>query len=204
MAELWEMSADGLTYTFKIRKDAKWADGKPVTAQDFVYGLIRLVDPNPPAPNGSYAFQGFYLVNGEAFNKGEGSKTPPQYGAKALDDNTLELKLVTPGALLHPADGLRLLLPRPQGLRRPIPEWSMPLSSEKDHGQRPLRAHHLEPRAGTSSSRRTPTIGTKTPSSSTRLRSSSSVDENTGAEHVRDGLVLPGQHPQGLHPQIRR
>ena len=95
MAESWEVSADGLTYTWKIRQDAKWSDGQPLTANDFVYGLIRLIDPNPPAPNGSYNFQGFYLVNAEAFNKGE-ITDPNEVGVKALDDYTLEMKLVTP------------------------------------------------------------------------------------------------------------
>ncbi|WP_151409272.1 peptide ABC transporter substrate-binding protein [Anaerococcus sp. Marseille-P9784] len=44
MAESWEVSEDGLTWTFKLR-DAKWSDGKPVTADDFVYAWNRLVDP---------------------------------------------------------------------------------------------------------------------------------------------------------------
>ncbi len=48
MAESWEVSEDGLTWTFKLR-DAKWSDGKPVTADDFVYAWNRLVDPKTGA-----------------------------------------------------------------------------------------------------------------------------------------------------------
>lgn len=44
-AESWEISEDGMTYTFKIREDAKWSDGQPVTANDFVFSWNRLVDP---------------------------------------------------------------------------------------------------------------------------------------------------------------
>ncbi len=95
MAESWEVSDDGLTYTFHIRDDAKWWDGKDLTADDFVYGLIRLIDPNPPAPNGDYAFQGFYMENGEAFYNQE-ITDPSKVGVKALDSKTLQIKLVDP------------------------------------------------------------------------------------------------------------
>ena len=55
LAAQTEMSADGLTYTFKIRDDAFWANGDPVTAGDFVYGWQRAVD---PAIASEYAFMG--------------------------------------------------------------------------------------------------------------------------------------------------
>jgi oligopeptide transport system substrate-binding protein len=44
-AESWSVSSDGLTYTFKLRKNAQWSDGKPVVAADFVYGYKRLLNP---------------------------------------------------------------------------------------------------------------------------------------------------------------
>lgn len=94
-AETWEVSDDGLVYTFHMREDAKWSDGQPVTAHDYVYGAIRLIDPNPPAPNGSMAFYGFVLKNGEAFNKGE-ITDPTMVGVKALDDYTVEYTLEKP------------------------------------------------------------------------------------------------------------
>lgn len=48
IAESWDVSDDGLTWTFKLR-DAKWSDGKPITADDFVYSWNRLVDPKTGA-----------------------------------------------------------------------------------------------------------------------------------------------------------
>ena len=45
MAESWSVSADGLTVTFNIREDAKWSDGTPVTADDFVRSWLRGMDP---------------------------------------------------------------------------------------------------------------------------------------------------------------
>ncbi|MDF2892201.1 MAG: extracellular solute-binding protein family 5, partial [Clostridia bacterium] len=66
MAETWEISEDGLTYTFHMR-DAQWSDGQKVTAKDFEYSFIRLLD---PATASEYAFQGYYIVNGEEFNTG--------------------------------------------------------------------------------------------------------------------------------------
>ena len=49
-AESWDVSVDGLTYTFQLREDGKWSDGQPVTAADFVYGFQRLFDPATNAP----------------------------------------------------------------------------------------------------------------------------------------------------------
>ena len=94
-AESWEMSEDGLTYTFYLRKDAKWSDGVPLTAHDYVYGAIRLIDPNPPAPNGSMAYYGYVLKNGEAFNTGVVTD-PEMVGVKALDDYTVQYTLEKP------------------------------------------------------------------------------------------------------------
>ncbi|MGZ9811660.1 peptide ABC transporter substrate-binding protein [Pseudoroseicyclus sp. H15] len=59
MAESWEVSEDGLTYTFHLR-DANWSDGQPVTAQDFVYAWTRVLDPAAGAMNPAM----FYLIDG--------------------------------------------------------------------------------------------------------------------------------------------
>lgn len=92
MAESWEISEDNLTYTFHLR-DAKWSDGQPVKAGDFVYAWKRVVD---PATAAEYAYQLYYLKNGEAINKGE--KPVDELGVKAIDDKTLEVTLenITP------------------------------------------------------------------------------------------------------------
>jgi len=91
MAESWDISEDGLTYTFHIR-DAKWSDGKPVTAQDFEYSFKRLINPET---HSDYGFFGPYFVGGEDYWQGK-TKDASTVGVKALDDKTLEIKLNTP------------------------------------------------------------------------------------------------------------
>ncbi|MED1408190.1 MULTISPECIES: peptide ABC transporter substrate-binding protein [Bacillus] len=90
-AESSTKSEDGKKYTFKLRKDAKWSNGDPVTAKDFVFAWQRLLDKNTAA---EYAFIAYYLKNAEAINKGE--KPATELGAKAVDDYTLEVELEKP------------------------------------------------------------------------------------------------------------
>lgn len=91
VAEKWDVSEDGLTYTFHLRNNAKWSDDKPVTAKDFEYAWKRVLDPNTAS---EYASQMFYLKNGESFNLGK-SKVD-DVGIKAKDDYTLEVTLQNP------------------------------------------------------------------------------------------------------------
>lgn len=67
VAERWEISDDQLTYTFYLRKDAKWSNGDPVTAEDYHYSLRRFLHPLTAAEFGK---QGWYLENGKKFNAG--------------------------------------------------------------------------------------------------------------------------------------
>ena len=90
-AETWDLSDDGLTYTFKLRADAKWSDGSPVTAGDFVFSLQRVEDPKTAA---GYANILFPVKNAEKVNKGE--VPVDQLGVKAIDDKTLEITLERP------------------------------------------------------------------------------------------------------------
>lgn len=91
MAESHTVSEDGLTYTFKIRPDAKWSNGDPVTAMDFEVSWKYALD---PATGSNYAFQLYYLEGAEEYNTGKGSVDA--VGVKALDDTTLEVKLKLP------------------------------------------------------------------------------------------------------------
>ncbi|KOS26935.1 peptide ABC transporter substrate-binding protein [Bacillus anthracis] len=84
-------SEDGKKYTFKLRKDAKWSNGDPVTAKDFVYAWQRAVDPETAA---EYAFIVFDIKNAEKINKRE--IPVAELGVKAIDDNTLEVELEQP------------------------------------------------------------------------------------------------------------
>lgn len=91
IAETWDISDDGLTYTFHLRQST-WSDGTPLTAKDFEYSLLRFIDPN----TGSAFVETLYdVANAEAFNKGE-ITDPAQVGIKALDEYTLEIKLARP------------------------------------------------------------------------------------------------------------
>jgi oligopeptide transport system substrate-binding protein len=90
MATSWEVSPDGLTWTFHLR-DAKWSDGVPVTAEDFVYSYRRVLDPK----TGSiYAYLVTLLKNGQAVNDGKAPLSA--VGAAAPDLHTLVLTLEHP------------------------------------------------------------------------------------------------------------
>ncbi len=91
-AERWETSSDGLTWTFYLRKAAKWSDGTPVTANDYVYAFRRILS---PALGAEYANMLYVLKNGEALYTQKISD-PAQLGAKATDDHTLVLTLARP------------------------------------------------------------------------------------------------------------
>jgi oligopeptide transport system substrate-binding protein len=102
-AERWEISGDGLTYTFVIRSAARWSNGDPVTAADFVFGLQRLVD---PATAAFYAAELGNVVN--AADIVAGKLEPNELGVTATDERTLVISLVRPtpyllSLLTHPS-----------------------------------------------------------------------------------------------------
>lgn len=100
-AEGFEVSGDGLTYTFTLRPDAKYNDGVPVRAQDFVYAWRRLVDPRVAAPLGPIFAR---VVKGGEEAGGLGPDTDPAaietaldgLGLRAVDDRTFEVTLAQP------------------------------------------------------------------------------------------------------------
>ncbi|RDI47770.1 peptide ABC transporter substrate-binding protein [Falsibacillus pallidus] len=91
-AEEPQKNEDGTVYTFKIR-DAKWSNGTPVTANDFVYAWQQTIDPKNATPYGAYMMGG---VIKNAAEIGEGKMAPDQLGVKAIDDKTLEVTLERP------------------------------------------------------------------------------------------------------------
>lgn len=94
-AESWDVSEDGLTYTFHLHENAKWNDGVALTAKDFEYTLKMMADPAVASTNG-WLYDGVIVNFGEAlYNKG---KTPEDIGVKAIDDYTLEIQLVHPAS----------------------------------------------------------------------------------------------------------
>ena len=95
-AESWEISEDGLVYTFKLRPEAKWSNGDTVTAQDFVGSWRRILTPSLAS---EYAYNLFMVEGAEAFNKGELTDFG-QTGFKALDGSTIQITLRNPTSYL--------------------------------------------------------------------------------------------------------
>ena len=90
--DLPEISSDGKTYRFRLRENAQWSNGDPVTANDFEYAWKRMIDPEN-------AFQYSFLMNGLIENAEEiarGDQSADTLGVEAKDDYTLEVRLTQP------------------------------------------------------------------------------------------------------------
>ncbi|WP_099159414.1 peptide ABC transporter substrate-binding protein [Virgibacillus ndiopensis] len=118
MAEKWDISEDGKTYTFHIRENANWSNGDPVTAGDFVYAWKELLNPDNAF---STAFLGYFIEGGEAYNSGEGSAD--DVAVKAVDDKTFEVTLTAPtGFFLHVITN-PAFFPVNEKVAKENPEW---------------------------------------------------------------------------------
>jgi oligopeptide transport system substrate-binding protein len=89
VAESWEISEDGLIYTFHLNNNAKWSNGDPVTAMDFVYSWKRSLTPELGS---QYAYMLYPVVNAEEYNKGQISDFS-EVGVHAIDSHTLSVRL---------------------------------------------------------------------------------------------------------------
>jgi oligopeptide transport system substrate-binding protein len=122
VASRWLVSADGLTYTFELRPEARWSNGDRVVAADFVAAFIRLVN---PATGSAYAQYVDVIAN--AGDIVAGLKPPDVLGVSAPDDSTLIVKLETPAPYLptllsHPSTcpvHRPTLVHHPEGFARP-------------------------------------------------------------------------------------
>ena len=92
VAERWDISDDRLTYTFHLRADARWSNGAPVTAHDFVASYRRILS---PAFGANYAYMLFLIAGAEDFFLGKITDFS-QTGVRALDDRTLTITLRQP------------------------------------------------------------------------------------------------------------
>ena len=92
MAESWEISEDGKTYIFNIRKDAKWSNGDDFLAEDMVWSWMRVLT---PSLGSQYPDMLYYVVGAEEFNTGAITDFS-KVGVKAIDAKTLEVKLNNP------------------------------------------------------------------------------------------------------------
>jgi oligopeptide transport system substrate-binding protein len=112
VAASWTLSKDGLVYTFKLR-DARWTDGKPVAASDFLYAWERVLNPKSGA---KYAQHLYHLKNGEEYNKGRLTDFT-QVGVKAVDPKTLQVTLKSPTAYFLDLTSFYTLYP--------VPKWAL-------------------------------------------------------------------------------
>jgi oligopeptide transport system substrate-binding protein len=92
VAESWE-TTDNKVFTFHLRKDAKWSNGDPVTAEDFVYSFQRAVDPNTASPY-SWYLEMTTMINASDIIAGKKDKST--LGVKAVDAHTFEVTLESP------------------------------------------------------------------------------------------------------------
>ena len=90
-AEKIDVSDDGLTYTFTIRENAKWSNGDPVVAGDFVFAWRHMLDPETASPA---AFLAYFIEGAEAYNNGEGTVEDIAIGAP--DERTFVVTLTSP------------------------------------------------------------------------------------------------------------
>lgn len=91
-----ELNDDGTVVTYKLKKDAKWMNNDPVTAKDFVYAWQRIVNPETSSPKAETVTS--LIKNGEEILNGE--KPVTELGVTAIDENTLEIQLVSPQPFL--------------------------------------------------------------------------------------------------------
>jgi ABC-type transport system substrate-binding protein/class 3 adenylate cyclase len=92
LAERWEISDDGLRYVFHLREGVRWSDGEALTAYDVEFGIKRVLD--PASPGSSVAIY-FVLENAQDYNLGRIDDVD-LIGVRALDDRTVEFRLVAP------------------------------------------------------------------------------------------------------------
>jgi oligopeptide transport system substrate-binding protein len=112
-AERWEISADGKTWTFYLRKTGKWSDGRPVTAHDFLYTYRRSLSYETANPYAAF----YYDIKGTKFYNQNKDADPNNLGVRVVDAYTLEIETE------HPAPYLGLILTSPTSM--PVPRWQI-------------------------------------------------------------------------------
>lgn len=108
-AQSWEVTPDGLVYTFHLREELTWSDGAPLTTRDFYESFRRMLSPQLASDN---ADQLYDVVNAEDYHKGR-SKDFSKVGFRVIDDLTLEITLSHPASFLLKTMGSRAWVPVP-------------------------------------------------------------------------------------------
>lgn len=123
VAERWEISGDGLVYTFHLRDDARWSNGDPVTSEDFLWSWERTLAPETAS---EYAYQLWFLKNGRPFNEGELTDFS-QVGVEAMGPHTLQVTLENPTPFFIDLCAFMTLLPVHRGSIEVYgDDWSKP------------------------------------------------------------------------------
>ncbi len=118
-SERWTISPDGKTYIFSLRSNGRWSNGDPVTAHDFYYAWTTALS---PALASEYAYQLYYIKNGEAFNKGD---VPVEaLGIKVINDLTLEVTLEYPTAYFLSLVSFHTYYPVHKKIVETNPNWA--------------------------------------------------------------------------------
>jgi oligopeptide transport system substrate-binding protein len=94
-AESWTTSEDGLTWTFTLREGLMWSNGDPLTAQDYVNGILRTLNPETGTDKGYYFYSVIQVTGAEAMAFGE-TTDAATVGVSAPDDRTLVMQLLSP------------------------------------------------------------------------------------------------------------
>jgi len=120
LAERWDLSPDGRTYTFHLR-ESQWSDGRPLTAADFEFAYKRILDPKVAA---EYAVMLYPIDGAEDYNTGK-LKDPSRVGVRALDPRTLEIRLRAPTPYFLKLLPHQVFMPLPRHVVEKNPDWAL-------------------------------------------------------------------------------
>lgn len=123
LAERWDIAEDGLRYVFRLREGVSWSDGTPLTAHDVVYGVKRNLDRERPGVSVAMLFA---LENAQDYFRGR-SDDLDAVGVRALDDRTIEFRLVAPAPYFFSMVNRPDAGPQPKhAIERHGDEWARP------------------------------------------------------------------------------
>ena len=139
-AESYELSEDGLEYTFHLREGLKWSDGSDLTAADFEYAWKRALDPEFASPGSWYLF---YVKNGEAYNEGEVGAD--EVGVEAVDDLTLKVTVEYPAPYFLDLTTVSVYYPVKKDVVEGTDGWTKSAETYVSNG--PFKMSQINPQA---------------------------------------------------------
>ena len=135
MAEKWDISDDGLTWTFHLKDGMKWSNGDPVTADDFEYAWKYVLNPETAS---EYAYQLYYLAGAEEYNSSEDeagyAELEEKVGVQAKDEKTLEITLAEATPYFLDLTSFYTYYPINKKVQEANPDWSLEAESYVSNG----------------------------------------------------------------------